>query len=340
MTVHSTKLINMLKRISILIISVFLLQSCKNGTGTYKNEDIDRRKREEIKALNDKLFKAIENKDLVTINTLLADTLKKAVNVNEFVSSFITNLKLTDYKILDEYNVIDNENKKDFQLRSDNHGVNDYEVKFVPLNKEIYTSLIISKDQDNEFLMLVGYGKYGEAWKINMLYSGQYRLFGKTAPEYYEMAKKADKMTDFVDAFNYSNVAFELLKIKPEFFQFKDQKQIAEFFEKASSDFSIKYPFPLKLDKVSSGPEIYAVTAQISNGTISPKISYKSTIPLNDEEALKRENESVKAEIGKVFTGVDQNKKYIFYMVSNEFPERETVGEQYGFVDTLKTPVN
>lgn len=331
----------MLKKVIILILSIITLQSCNShSNGTFKNDDIDRRKREEIKALNDKLFKAIENKDLVTINTLLADTLKKTVNVNQFVSSFITNLKLTDYKILDEYNVMNNENKKDFQLSSDNHGVNDYDVKFTPLNKEIYTSLIISKDQDNEFLMLVGYGKYGEEWKVNMLYSGQYRLFGKTAPEYYESAKDANKTSNLVDAFNYSDVANELLKIKTEFFQFKNEKQIVEFFEKASSDFSTKYPFPLKLDNVSTTPEIYSLTTQISNGSISPKISYKSAIPISDELALKKENDNVKTEIGKMFTGVDQHKKYIFYMVSNEFPEVGKVAEQYGFVDTLKTPVN
>lgn len=330
----------MLKKLLILTISIVLFQSCKNGTGTLKNDNIDRRKREEIKVLNDKLFKAIEKGDLGTINILLADTLKKTVNVNQFVSSFITNIKLADYKILDEYNVPNSEGKGECNFSSDNQGVNDYEVKFKPLNKEIYTSLILSKDENNEFLILVGYGKYGEEWKVNMLYSGQYRLFGKTVPEYYELAKEADKMSNLVDAFNYSNVAYELLKIKTEFFQFKNEKQIIQFFEKTSSDFSIKYPFPLKLDQVPSKPEIYAVTAQLSNGAISPKISYKSTISIADEAALKQENQSVRDEIGKIFTGVDQHKKYIFYMVSNEFPETGKVGEQYGFVDTLKVPVN
>lgn len=328
----------MLKRTVILVLSIITLQSCNfHSTGTFKNENIDRRKREEIKALNDKLFQAIENKDLVVINTLLSDTLKKTVNVEQFVSSFITNLTLKNYSILDEYNMISSDEKEDCHYSSDNLGVNDYEIKFTPLNKEIYTSLILSKEQDNEFLILVGYGKYGEEWKVNMLYSGQHRLFGKTAPEYYQLAKKLHEKSNLVDAVNYSNVAKQLLKIKTEFFQFKNQKEMAEFFDKASADLNKKYTFPLTLSELPSKPEIYAISVQLGNGDIAPRVSYKSIININDEATLKNENENVKKEVAKLFPGIDQQKKYIFYMVSNEFPEEGKVAEQFGFVDTLKT---
>ena len=142
----------MLKRTVILVLSIITLQSCNfHSTGTFKNENIDRRKREEIKALNDKLFQAIENKDLVVINTLLSDTLKKTVNVEQFVSSFITNLSLKNYSILDEYNMISSGEKEGCHYSSDNLGVNDYEIKFIPQTKKFIHLSFFQKKRTMNF---------------------------------------------------------------------------------------------------------------------------------------------------------------------------------------------
>jgi len=326
----------MQKKIITLFLSFIILQSCNlNTEGTWKNENIDRRKREEIKALNGKLFQAIRNKDAAAINVLFSDSLKLTINVDEFIARLNSNFKLTDFRVMDEYDMLTEAYKKECNLSSNNAGINDYEIKFTPLNKEAYTSLVLSKEDQNEFLFLIGYGKYKEEWKINMLYMGQYSLFGKTAPDYYLLAKESYEKSNFIDAANNTNLALQLLKMKTGFFQFKKEKEINQFFEKSSADLNKRYTFPMILNGLQSKPEIYNISVQSTSEGIFPMISYKSVININDEQALKNENEQVKKEIAALFPEVNQHNKYIFYMVANALPTAGMVGEQYGFVDTL-----
>ncbi len=48
---------------------------------------------------------------------------------------------------------------------------------------------------------------------------------------------------------------------------------------------------------------------------------------------LRLENEKVKIEVNKLFTGIDKDKKFVFYRVFNEFPDDKKLVESYGFID-------
>lgn len=55
----------MIKKTLLIILTVLTLQSCNIGTsGTWENDNIDKDKKEQIKVLNDKLFKAIISNDV------------------------------------------------------------------------------------------------------------------------------------------------------------------------------------------------------------------------------------------------------------------------------------
>ena len=41
----------------------------------------------------------------------------------------------------------------------------------------------------------------------------------------------------------------------------------------------------------------------------------------------------VKKEVSRIFPGIDQDKKFVFYWAFNELPDGERIVEHYGYVD-------
>ncbi|HET6225891.1 MAG TPA: hypothetical protein VFF27_06405 [Bacteroidia bacterium] len=330
----------MKKIVLLLIVSITVFQSCKNATGTWKNDSIDKRKREEIKALNDKLFKAIKSGDVATVKGMFSDSLAKSVDLEGFVKNVNAAVPIESYTTLDEYNFVGLADKMNCKLFSDNANVNDYNSDFALSCKEAYTSLIRVPKDKNEFLFLVAYGKYNDDWKVNMFYTGQYRLLGKTAPEYFQKAKEDYAKGSLLDAVMDVTISNELLKVGTKFFQYKNEDSIRVFSTKLQNEINKKYQFPLVLNQIDSKPSLYNVSPQVTEEGVFPRVFYISNVHIADEAALKKEYQAVKKETSQLFPGLNENKKYVFYFVSNEVPSEGRVGENYGFVDTVSTLVN
>jgi len=65
-------------------------------------------------------------------------------------------------------------------------------------------------------------------------------------------------------------------------------------------------------------------------------IEYYSSISLGDTATLRLENDKINQEIGKVFKGIDKDKKFLFYKAYNELPNGKTPVKTYGFVKELQ----
>ena len=331
----------MIKKTVIFILFVVTIQSCNlNSSGTWRNDQIQRRTREEIKALNDKLVKSMGEDDVASVKGLMADILKKDSNIVEFVHQFSNSFGIKEYKILDEYYVKNTSVQVTNTLISENSDDNGYEVSYLALNKEMYASLLVAANKNAEMLILAIYGKYGEDWKLNLLQYGQYRALGKNAPDYFNLAKASYEKSHLLNAVNYISLSKQLLKPLNNFFKFKKEAEVNAFFNKVMKEADSTYSLPLTLEQLQTKPKIYKVVPQVNEEEIFPMIYYVSSIDINDETALKNENELVRKEVDRIFPGIDKDKKYIFYWVSNELPNEGTVVEQYGFVDTLKLRPN
>jgi hypothetical protein len=64
-------------------------------------------------------------------------------------------------------------------------------------------------------------------------------------------------------------------------------------------------------------------------------VSYLSDINLQDTVALKTENDMVKKEVNKLFTGINQDKKYVYYGVFNEMPNPGRTVDHHEFKDEV-----
>ena len=96
-----------------------------------------------------------------------------------------------------------------------------------------------------------------------------------------------------------------------------------------------KYKLPMTLENIKRKPKIFKVYQQVTKDGFFPMVSYLTNINLKDTVALRLENYSVRKEVDSIFTGIDKDKKYIFYWAFNKIPVDTTTEERYGFIDTL-----
>lgn len=326
----------MIQKTLLFILTVLTLQSCNVGTsGTWKNDNIDKEKKEQIKVLNNKLFKAITNNDVAGVKALMSDKLleKSGSDLDKLINQVSSSFKSDSYRILDEYNVHNSTTGIGNTLPSGISGDNDYVINYQALNKEMYVSLLLPTGLDNELLITVIYGNYDNQWKINILQFGQYSLFKKTAPDYYKLAKESYDKSYLIDAVNYAGLSKQCLRPANDFFQFKKEKDINEFYDKVMKEVNTKFTFPLTLDNVDTKPKVFRIFPEMINEGFFPMVYYLSDINLKDTTALKIENEKVKQEVGRLFTGIDKDKKFVFYWAFNELPDGKKLVEHYGFID-------
>jgi hypothetical protein len=332
----------MIQKVLLIILTVLTFQSCNLGTsgtpgisGTWKNDNIDRNKREEIKILNDKLFKAIISNDVAGVKALLSDKLleKVANDLDKLINEVSGSFKSNSYRILDEYNVYNTKTDIDNTLPSGITNDNDYVIKYLALNKEMYVSLLLPNELNNELLITAIYGNYDNHWKINILLFGQYSLFKKTAPDYYQLAKISYDKSYLIDAVNYIGLSKQCLSPANTIFQYQKEKDINEFHEKVMKEANSKFKFPMTLDNIKTKPKVFKIFPKMINEGFFPMVYYLSDISLKDTIALKAENDKVKNEVNRLFKGINKDKKYVFYWAFKEIPDGKKSVEHYGFID-------
>ncbi|TDO99120.1 hypothetical protein [Flavobacterium sp. 245] len=328
-----------MRKFLLIILIAVAFQSCNFGTnGTQKNESIESSKVQEIKLLNDKLFKAIMNNDIPGVKALMSDKLLSVVNsdVDKLVGKISNDYKTDSYKIVDQYYVLNTAVDIPNTLISGVSGDNDYVINYKALNKEMYTVLLMPNTEYNHVLITVIYGKYGNEWKINILQFGQYTLLKKTAPDYYNMAQESYKKGYLIDAVNYISLAKECLKPASEFFKYQKEQEINDFSDKVFNEAGSKFTLPLTLENIESKPKVFRIFPQMTKDGFMPEICYVSNIKLSDTVALKVENDKVKIETAKLFNGIDKGKTKIFYGAYNEIPDGKKEVMQYRFIEVIK----
>ncbi len=326
----------MIQKTFCLIITVVLLYGCKLGTvGAWKNGNIDANQREQIKILNDQLFQAILNNDVKVVKSLMSDKLlaKAGNDLDQMLGQVSSSLKVNKYRILDEYYVKNTTIGVNNTIPSGTSKDNDYTVHYQVLNKEMYISLLIPDGLLNEPLITVIYGKYSNHWKINILQFGHYSFCGKTAPDIYKTAKGCYDKGDLVDAANFIDLAKQCLKPANNFLEYHKEKEINAFYDKVIPEANSKYSFPLQLENIASNPQILRISLEMIDEGIFPMVYYLTEINIKDTVLLGKENEKIRIEIGEIYKGLDQDKKYVFYRAFNENPIGQNKVEYYGFVD-------
>ena len=302
---------------------------------TLKNEHINKETKEQIRSLTDKLFDAILTNDIGIIQAMFATQVleTQGEEMEKLVARMHSSFQAQSYRMLDEYHVQNAATEAIYSVGPGIPGDNDYLIHYLPPHPETFVALLIPNGLDSDFLITAIYAKHDDQWKLDVLQFGQYGLFNKNAPRYYDTAKEYHDKGYLIDALN--NMELNQLCLRPagELWEYQKHQEMMEFYEKLKNEFNTKFPLPLTLDNIESKPQIFRIHAGILNDGFSPMVLYLTSIPLDNTAALEAENENVKVEVNRIFTGINVGKKYVFYRAYHELPDGEKEVDHYGFVD-------
>lgn len=328
------------KLLTTLYLPLFLLLLAACGPQPpriLKNEAIPQAIRTETRGINDKLFRAVSRNDARALKELMSDTLlqKHSEGVETLIENASGSFDARTYRVLDQFYQNSPFPEKADSLFTDSLDGYGYTIHFKPLNPETYICLLAPEEENQEILFCAIYGRYGPAWKLNTLYFGILSMYGKRAPDYYSMAKTAWDKHYLSDAVNYADLARICLHPGGELFHYKQEKEIEDFALKVHARADSTFRFPLVLENIKSKPALFRIFPEVSREGFFPMVYYKTQIPLENETALRQEYQEVKSETARIYTGIDKDKKYVFYRAYSDYPSGENEPAFFGFVDQV-----
>jgi hypothetical protein len=325
--------------IFLTILTAFGLQSCNVGTtGTWKDDNIEQSLKNEIRTLDTKALEAVITKNSELLKSIMSDKLldKSGDNIDQLIEQAGNMISTTNYKILNQFQAKNSTTGIGNTVLSGVSGLNDYIVHYQALNEEIFISILIPKSGLDEFIVTNIYGKYPDGWKLNILQFGQYKINGQTAPELYSKANEEFDKGYLVDAANTMFLCSQVANPANKFWQYQKEDEMKALQETIMKSVNAEYSFPLTLEKVDSKPKILTIYPKGMQEGYFPMVEYVTNIDLKDTTATKAENDQIHELIGQTFSGIDKDKKYIFYKAFSEMPNGKTPVPTYGFVKELK----
>jgi hypothetical protein len=338
----------------VIIISVFECKTFKNKDVVNKtktessdlnlvkgsfDKNIPEKIRLEIKILNDKLFKSIKENNLRELKTILSTKLLEKTDdgFDSLIYQISNNLsKSNSYAVKNEFHMINSNSNVFNYVPFIPKNEYDFSIKYLALNKEMYGSLLIPDTEPDQMLITCIYGKYGNDWKINILQFGLYSLINKNAIDFYKEAQNLYSKNYLVDAVNTLFLLRQCAKPANEYFQYKLEEEMKNFYDSVMTEIQKKYVFPNELSAISTKPKIFNIFPQYINEGYFPSVEYLTTIPMNDTLNLRKENDEIHKIIGTIYNGIDKGKKYLFYKAWSRMPDGKTKVNTYGFYKKLE----
>ncbi len=330
-----------IKTIWVSLSICILIQGCKlNNNQTFKNENIPSTIKKEIVELDKKLINAIQNNNPELAKNVFSEKLMEKVGKAKLDSIFeFTNeiLKDKEFEYKDQL-YIENTKKNVSNTIFSGLANNDYDyiVHYKAINKKMFISMLLPKNTEDAMLITLIYGLYGNTWKLNIFQFGQYTIDGKTAIDYFKIAKGDFEKKNLIDAANNLFLGQQCLRPANQFIQYQKDKDFRDLQKQVMNEINLKHQFPIVVKQVATKPQIFNIHPQKIDEGHFPMIRYYSQIDLKDTASLRKENIEIQKVIGDIFNGIDQNKKYLFYRAFDEIPDGTIkYREHYGFVQHI-----
>lgn len=310
-----------------------LLISC-NSTETLIDKQIENSLRLKIMHKNDSLMAAMATSDYKALKKLGSPDFVKFMHAklrkDNVIWAFRKGYLQTQvYTILHEYHNRHNNAVGNASIFNEEEN---YTLQYTHKQKETYVSLLKCTFNDVEdYIVAIRYGLIDGQWKVNDIDLGFYGIYDKNAHDFYTLAQKAEEKNYTIDAFIYYKAANDLKEPLPKILKYEDTDEYEFGMKSMSLKLDREYKLPLIFDKILTKPEVIAIEPVKNKHGLYPMVAYNSIIPINDTASLKKEYELVKAEVRKVYKGLNFERDFMYYRAYNE----ET-GDNYTFEDMAK----
>lgn len=337
---------NTIRLISGLLLAL-LFQSCGTKPGNFKNDEISGSKRDEFHNLNTQLINALRGKDKEALKSLESKEMlddNRTIRQLQLVGNRVATM---DFTVLDEYYVVKSFVPNADTIRYDTiantlAGISSYQFIYNRLAQESYVALLVPTDKTlaNQDLIVATYAKFNYGWKLSSAQVGAYKINGKTAPELFIAGKAQFDKGNYLGA----RLTFELAQqcVAPienwEYIHLNDDKveNLENMYSRARSESIYKYRLPFMVDEVPGSPQVFHLENQRGSEGWYPAVFYVTKIDITDTTAVKNQNLQLQKVIGKLFPGVDEGRKYIYYSACNKLPVKADMVAHFDMVEKLK----
>lgn len=315
---------------------ILLLQACgPDKPGTYKNDQIPSGTASKLHSLNNALLTALKANDPEGMENLMSQELianREWMSTSERASN---HMKEADYGLLFEYLIVNEPVPDSGVIKERNLGVNNFDYTYSRGVPETYIAFFTAKSAPQKWLITALYNKYDYGWKISSLEFNLYAENGLTAPESAKHAAELLKKGYWLDASNTASFAVNCIRPASNW-KYVNEQAVFRFNAMALETVMAHYKLPLTIKQVPTHPRIWRIRIERNKEGAFPNVNYLSTIKLTDTVALKKENEAIGKVIGSMMTGIDKDKKYIYYTIYNVTPKGVPVTDHYDLRQKLQ----
>jgi len=314
------------------LVLLAALQSCTKSAETLVDNEIDSKLRQTIKTKNDSLLQAMVHSDIGVLRQLGSDDFIK------FMHAKVSNdmaiwafrrgaLDLNTTTVLHEYYSKHDAENQNTVLESEKDKST---ISYINKEKETYVCMLKSKYNNiDDYLITTFYGLVDGQWKLNDVKVGLYGVYDKSAQDYYAMAEEAKEKNHFVDAFIFYDIANNLQEPIGDMMKYENAEEVDMKSELMLKKVKREYVFPKPLEKISTKPEVVSIAPSKNAKGLFPIITYKTNLSVEDNAALTKEYEQVKAEVKKIYTGLNFEQDFIYYRAYNAATEDIRIFEDH-----------
>jgi len=323
------------KHIISLLVIVLVLQGCFwKEAGSWKNGRINSSQRSEFHDLDDKLLKGLKNDDNDQLGFIESKALIQNPSVIREVDLVSEEFKKSDYKLLDEYYVV-NKYKDTDTVKTNTIGSNRYSVIYNGTTHEMYIAFFVQKTGRLKYMITAVFCKFNYGWKLDMLDCGVYTINGKTAPQLYQAAQSEYDKQYFVNALNLSQLAHSCVR-PGAIWAYAAEDSINAYYYRLEDESVNKLKYPIVLNTISTHPHIFKVFPGNFNDGYYPMVYYQSSINVNDTAAIRKENNAMMKVLPSVIPGIDKDTKWLLFTAFNKLPNVKENVDRYEMDNKLK----
>lgn len=287
--------------------------------GTWKNDQINSSAREDFHKQDDQLLKYLKADDIDQIKTIESRELLESnaeVGVDDKASNL---LKSSDYKLYDEYYVV-NKYKDADTILNKGKSINTYNLTYNNTAREMYIAFFLPKNNlENKWIINAIFSKLSYGWKLTSLDFGLYTVNGKTAPELYELIKQEYKNNNLLNAGLHAQ---EMHTLANPVFIWKYTQDDSMYMASYRIGFAAKklVDSQMVLKDVPTHPRIFKIIAGEFNDGYYPKFYYQTSINVSDTNAIRKENNEIMKVLPSLYPGVNKGNGWLLFSAFNKLP--------------------
>jgi hypothetical protein len=307
--------------ISALYALLVALPCFAGMTFTCKHDDqIDPNVRSTIHAVNARLIESMQQDRPEVLLDLLLDKLRAEPNctteVTRAYSQFKTFVDDRDFKVFTECHIITT-GSGEYSLDIPSMTQERFMIHAKRLSPETCMCFLISEGYFFDYMISLVYSKMPSGWRVQKIHIGLCRIAGLWPRQWYQRARKLYDRGDNTRSYLSVEIARVLLRPSP-FMDYQVEDEVADVYKKFTLSFhSHLYQ---ELRKLPTVPRLYNVTSQFIKTEFIPRVTYISSIPLDDTNSLKKETAQITASLNTLCPDIARDASHIAYVIYRQLP--------------------